>query len=120
MYRCLIYSLSVIPLSPNGDCGHEIKRGLLLARKVTTNLDTILKIRDITLRTKVPLVKAMVFPVDKFSSVQFSGSVVSDSLRPRESQHARPLYRSIRNGLQFYKEKRYKHKKATVYVIDSF
>ena len=63
MYRCLIYSLSVIPLSPNGDCGHEIKRGLLLARKVTTNLDTILKIRDITLRTKVPLVKAMVFPV---------------------------------------------------------
>ena len=62
MYRCLIYSLSVIPLSPNGDCGHEIKRGLLLGRKVTTNLDSILKIRDITLRTKVRLVKAMVFP----------------------------------------------------------
>ena len=46
-----------------GDCSHEIKRGLLLGRKVTTNLDSILKSRDITLPTKVRLVKAMVFPV---------------------------------------------------------
>ena len=47
----------------DGDCSHEIKRRLLLGRKVMTNLDTILKSRDITLSTKVCLVKAMVFPV---------------------------------------------------------
>ena len=47
----------------NGDCSHEIKRRLLLGRKVMTNLDSILKSRDITLSTKVRLVKAMVFPV---------------------------------------------------------
>ena len=46
-----------------GDCSHEIKRCLLLGRKVMTNLDSILKSRDITLPTKVHLVKAMVFPV---------------------------------------------------------
>ena len=46
-----------------GDCSHEIKRRLLLGRKVMTNLDSILKSRDITLPTKVHLVKAMVFPV---------------------------------------------------------
>ena len=46
-----------------GDCSHEIKRHLLLGRKVVTNLDSILKSRDITLPTKVCLVKAMVFPV---------------------------------------------------------
>ena len=45
------------------DCSHEIKRDLLLGRKVMTNLDSILKSRDITLSTKVHLVKAMVFPV---------------------------------------------------------
>ena len=47
----------------DGDCSHEIKRCLLLGRKVITNLDSILKSRDITLPTKVRLVKAMVFPV---------------------------------------------------------
>ena len=47
----------------DGDCSHEIKRCLLLGRKVMTNLDSILKSRDITLSTKVSLVKAMVFPV---------------------------------------------------------
>ena len=47
----------------DGDCSHEIKRRLLLGRKVMTNLDSILKSRDITLPTKVLLVKAMVFPV---------------------------------------------------------
>ena len=46
-----------------GDCSHEIKRCLLLGRKVMTNLDSIFKCRDITLPTKVRLVKAMVFPV---------------------------------------------------------
>ena len=47
----------------DGDCGHEIKRHLFLGRKVMTKLDSILKSRDITLSTKVHLVKAMVFPV---------------------------------------------------------
>ena len=46
----------------DGDCSHEIKKCLLLGKKVMTNLDSILKSRDITLPTKVPLVKAMVFP----------------------------------------------------------
>ena len=50
-------------ITADGDCSHEIKRRLLLGRKVMTNLDTILKSRDITLPTKVRLVKAMVFPV---------------------------------------------------------
>ena len=50
-------------ISADGDCSHEIKRCLLLGRKVMTNLDSILKSRDITLPTKVCLVKAMVFPV---------------------------------------------------------
>ena len=50
-------------ITADGDCGHEIKRRLLLGRKVRTNLDSIFKSRDITLPTKVRLVKAMVFPV---------------------------------------------------------
>ena len=50
-------------INANGDCSHEIKRRLLLGRKVMTNLDSIFKSRDITLSTKVHLVKAMVFPV---------------------------------------------------------
>ena len=50
-------------IAANGECSHEIKRRLLLGKKVTTNLDSILKSRDITLPTKIHLVKAMVFPV---------------------------------------------------------
>ena len=50
-------------ITADGDCSHEIKRLLLLGRKVMTNLDSILKSRDITFPTKVHLVKAMVFPV---------------------------------------------------------
>ena len=50
-------------ITEDGDCSHEIKRCLLLGRKVMTNLDSVLKSRDITLPTKVHLVKAMVFPV---------------------------------------------------------
>ena len=49
-------------ITADGDCSHEIKRRLLLGRKVMTNLDSILKSRDITLPTKVHLIKAMVFP----------------------------------------------------------
>ena len=50
-------------ITADGDCSHEIKRCLLLGKKVMTNLDSILKSRDVTLPTKVHLVKAMVFPV---------------------------------------------------------
>ena len=50
-------------MTADGDCSHEIKRCLLLGRKVMNNLDSILKSRDITLQTNVYLVKAMVFPV---------------------------------------------------------
>ena len=50
-------------ITADGDCSHEIKRRLLLGRKVMTNLDSIFKSRDITLQIKVRLVKAMVFPV---------------------------------------------------------
>ena len=53
-------------VTADGDCGHEIKRRLLLGRKTMTNLDSILKSRDITLPTKVCLVKAMVFPIDMY------------------------------------------------------
>ena len=53
----------VSKITAGGDCGHEIKRRLLLGRRVRTNLDSIFKSRDITLPTKVCLIKAMVFPV---------------------------------------------------------
>ena len=53
-------------ITADGDCSHEIKRHLLLGRKVMTNLDSILKSRDITLPTNVRLVKAMDFPVDMY------------------------------------------------------
>ena len=53
-------------ITADGDCSHEIKRHLFLGRKVMTNLDSILRSRDVTLPTKVHLVKAMVFPVDVY------------------------------------------------------
>ena len=57
------FILGVSKITADGDCSHEIKRRLLFRRKVMTNLDSILKSRDITLPTKVHLVKAMVFPL---------------------------------------------------------
>ena len=57
------FILGCSKITADGDCSHEIKRHLLLGRKVMTNLDSILKSRDITLPTKVHLVKALVFPV---------------------------------------------------------
>ena len=57
------FILGASKITADGDCSHEIKRRLLLGRKVMTNQDSILKSRDITLPTKVHLVKAMVFPV---------------------------------------------------------
>ena len=56
-------------ITTDGDCSHEIKRGLLLGRKAMTNLDNILRSRDIPLPTKVRLVKAMVFPVLMYGRV---------------------------------------------------
>ena len=60
-------------ITADGDCSHEIKRCLLLGRKVITNLDSILKSRDITLPTKVHLVKAMVFPVVMYGCESWTG-----------------------------------------------
>ena len=65
-------------ITADGDCSHEIKRRLLLGRKVMTNLDSILKSRDITLPTKVCLVKAMVFPVAMYGC---------ESWTMREAEH---------------------------------
>ena len=59
-------------ITADSDCGHEIKRLLLLGRKAMTNLDNILKSRDITLPTKVHLVKAMVFPVVMYGCENWS------------------------------------------------
>ena len=56
-------------ITPDGDCSHEIRRRLLLGRKAMTNLGSVLKSRDITQLTKVPIVKAMVFPVVIYSCV---------------------------------------------------
>ena len=59
-------------ITADGDCSHEIKRHLLFGRKVMTNLDSILKSRDIALSTQVHLVKAMVFPVVMYECVSWS------------------------------------------------
>ena len=67
-------------ITADGDCSHEIKRRLLLGRKVMTNLDSILRSRDITLPTKVCLVKAMVFPVVVYGC---------DSWTVKKSEHER-------------------------------
>ena len=64
-------------ITANGDCSHEIKRCLLLGRKVMTNLDSILKSRDITLPKKVRLVKAMVFPVVMYGCESWTGRKLS-------------------------------------------
>ena len=65
-------------ITADGDCSHEIKRRLLLSRKVMTNLDSIFKSRDITLPTKVHVVKAMVFPVIMYEC---------ESLTVRKAEH---------------------------------
>ena len=67
-------------ITADGDCSHEIKRHLLLGRKALTNLDIILKTRDITLLTKVHLVKAMVFPVVMY---------VCESWTTKKAEHQR-------------------------------
>ena len=71
-------------ITADGDCSHEIKRRLLLGRKVMTNWDSILKSRDITLSTKVHLVKAMVFPVVMYDQR-------TPVVRPKNSQESSRL-----------------------------
>ena len=63
METVIDFILLVSKITADGDCGHEIKRRLLLGRKAMTNLDSVLKSRDIALLTKFHIVKAMVFPV---------------------------------------------------------
>ena len=67
-------------ITADGDCSHEIKRGLLLERKIVTNLDSILKSRDITLPTEIHLVKAMVFPLFMYGC---------ESWTKRQAEHRR-------------------------------
>ena len=80
-------------ITADNDCSHKIKRCLLLGRKAMTNLDSILKNRDITLPTKVHLVKAMVFPV-QFSSVAQSCLTLCDPMNCSTSSF------SVHHGLQ--------------------
>ena len=67
-------------ITADSDCSHEIKRRLLLGRKVMTNLDSILKKRDITLSTKVRLLKAMVFPVVMYGCESWTRKVRAEEL----------------------------------------
>ena len=71
--QCQTLFLGGFKITADSDCSHEIKRRLLLGRKVMTNLDRILKNRDITLLTKVCLVKAMVFPVVMYGCESWTG-----------------------------------------------
>ena len=74
--QCQILFFWAPKITADGDCSHEIKRHLLLGRKVMTNLDSILKSRDITLSTKVQLVKAMVFPVVMYGCESWTIKIV--------------------------------------------
>ena len=82
-------------ITADGDCSHEIKRRLLLGRKVMTNLDIILKSRDITLPTKVCLVKAMVFPVVTYRcELDYKETVVLEKTleRPSDCKEIQPVH----------------------------
>ena len=75
-----MYKKNHTSTTEEGDCSHEIKRWLLLGRKVMTNLDSILKSRDITLPTKVHLVKAMVFPVVMYGCESWTVKKAEESM----------------------------------------
>ena len=74
--QCQTLFLGGSKITADGDCSHEIKRRLLLGRKVMTNLDSIFKTRNITLPTKVLLVKAMVFPLVMYSCESWTGKKI--------------------------------------------
>ena len=82
-------------ITADGDCSHEIRRCLLLGRKVMTNLDSILKSRDITLSTKVRLVKAMVFPVVMYRCESWTVKKAECQSRPCSDSSATPMNRSM-------------------------
>ena len=71
-------------ITADGDCSHEIKKHLLLGRKAMTNLDSILKSRDINLPTKVHLVKAMVFPVVMYGCERWTIKTIKNHLSTKE------------------------------------
>ena len=83
-------------ITADGDCSHEIKRHLLLGRKVVTNLDSILKSRDITLPTMVHLVKAMVFPVVMYGCESWTVKSLSELL---ELVMDREAWRAVIHGI---------------------
>ena len=96
-------------ITADGGCSHEIKRRLLLGRKVMTNLDSILKSRDITLSTKVRLVKAMVFPVVTYVCLFLLRDLTHLSLLPASLLLSSPLYTLVelvlcysKNSLSMY------------------
>ena len=76
--ECQILFWGTPKITADGDCSHEIKRSLLLGRKVMTNLDSILKSRDLTLPTKLCLVKAMVFPVVRYGCESWTIKNIED------------------------------------------
>ena len=100
-------------ITADGDCSHEFKRHLLLGRKVMTNLDSIFRSRDITLLTKVRLVKAMVFPVVMYGCESWTvkkadllqNGLVGSPCNPRDSQESSPMpqFKSINSlALSFH------------------
>ena len=96
-------------ITADGDCSHKIKRLLFLGRKVMTNLDSIFKSRDITLPTKVSLVKAMVFPVVMYGCESWTmkkadllqNGLVGSPCSPRDSQESSPTpqFKSINSSV---------------------
>ena len=92
MERVTDFILLGSQMNVDGDCSHEIKRCLLLLRKVMTNLESKLKSRDITLSTKVCLVKAMVFPVVMYGYDSWA-------IRKAECQKTVVLYKTLENSL---------------------
>ena len=89
-------------ITADGDCSHEITRCLLLGRKVMTNLDSLLKSRDITLPTKVPLVRAMVFPVVMYGCESW---IIKKAECQKIDDHIVVLEKTLKSPLDFKKMK---------------
>ena len=116
--QCQTLFLRDSKITADGDCSHEIKRRLLLGRKVMTNIDSILKSRDITLPTKVRLVKAMVFPVVMYGCESWTVKkaehrriyaferwcwrrLLRESLLKREERLLKTLEKTLKSPLDF-------------------
>ena len=106
--QCQTFIFGGSKITADGDCSHEIKRCLLLGRKVMTNLDSIFKSRDITLPTNVRLVKAMVFPVVMYGCESWTvkkadllqNGLVGSPCSPRDPQESSPTpqFKSINSS----------------------